>query len=70
MQKNDNSFPYNLCPVFESKAGVPQMRAILDGLVFFGVMVFIAGFIFFFGSLLNSMQVPGLLPRLLVVLLL
>lgn len=46
------------------------MRAILDGLVFFGVMVFIAGFIFFFGLLLNSMQVPGLLPRLLVVLLL
>ena len=69
-RKNDNPSPYNLCPVFESEDGVPQMRAIRDGLVFFGAMVVIAGFIFSFGLLLNSFQVPGLLALLLAGLLL
>lgn len=41
------------------------MRAVRDGLVFFGTMVLISGFIFSFGLLLNSMQVPGLLALLL-----
>lgn len=68
-RKNDGPSPYNLCPVFESAAGIPQKRAIRDGLVFFGAMVVIAGFIFFFGLLLNAMQVPGLLGLLLVGLL-
>lgn len=64
-RKNDSPSPYKLCPAFESKAGVPQMRAVRDGLVFFGTMVLISGFIFSFGLLLNSMQVPGLLALLL-----
>lgn len=64
-RKNDSPSPYGLCRVFEAEEPVPQMRAIRDGLVFFGAMVLIAAFIFFFGLLLNSMQIPGLLAFLL-----
>lgn len=64
-RENDSPSPYNLCPVFESEARVPQMRAIRDGLVFFGAIALIASFILFFGLLLNSVQVPGLLALLL-----